>query len=143
MKNILPLFLLLIIYTHSSFAQKIEIPTEHQKVVHLFINGVKNHSEKDILKAMDKKYRKEQIKFLKGNKKQFIDELFGGEDLTTHEYENQSLNTIEDIELYSIIKDKEGNYKYIFKSLSADSEILFTLFLTKRGLKYGFEGARG
>jgi len=143
MKNTIILFLSLFILSNTGMAQEINIPTEHKKTVQLFLDGANLHSNTKILKSMDKVYKKEQIKFLGGNTQQFIDELFGGEDLITHKYVNQSFDKLQKVELYSIIKDKQGNYKYIFRSQDGQSDILFTLFLTKRGKKYGFEGARG
>ncbi len=143
MKNTIVLLFLFFIFTFNGNTQEINIPKDHTKIVQTFLTGVNEHSNAKVLKSMDKNYRKEQIKFLNGNKEQFINELFGGEDLNTHKYMNQVFEKIQKFELYSIIKDKQGNYKYIFRSQDGQSDILITLFLSKEGKKYGFEGARG
>jgi len=143
MKNIILILLLFFAFTFKGNAQEIKIPKEHTKIVQTFLTGVNEHSIAKVMKAMDKNYRKEQLKFLKGNKEQFVNELFGGEDLNTHKYVNQIFKKIQTFELYSIIIDKQGNYKYIFRSQDGQSDILITLYLSKKGKKYGFEGARG
>lgn len=140
MKKIILLFCICMLSSTTSFSQN--IPQEHTKVVNTLLSSVMEHNSKGILKALDKAYKKEQLAFLKGNKEQFLNELFGGEDLETGDYQNPKLNDITSIEIINVIKLKEGGYTYIFKVSTVSYSIYSTLYLSV-DKKLGFIGAIG
>lgn len=110
-----------------------------------FVEAVSTNNSKKVIKMMDKRYRKEQLQFLGGNKEQFVNELFGGEDLIDQSiYVTIKLEDITKIEIAEVIELKgDEGYNYIFRVKSAKFEVLSSLRLKKRGRKYGFEGAYG
>ncbi len=136
--NILMLFLVF-----NASAQ--DISEKQHEHVNKFISAVSEHNQKLVIKCMNKAHRKEQIKFLGGNKQQFVDELFGGTDIVTPEiYFNIKLNEVERIEVAEVIPLKgDAGYNYIFRVRSGKKDILSSLRLVKKGRKYGFIGAVG
>jgi len=112
------------------------------KFVNTFLEVVHTHNRKKVIKMMDKKYRKEQIAFLKGNTEQFVNELFSGEDLLTGDYINIKFANILKIEVAEVIALKEGGFTYIFRIRDGEHDILSSLFLVATG-KFGFVGAVG
>ncbi|MFT6983814.1 MAG: hypothetical protein ACJAUD_002594 [Crocinitomicaceae bacterium] len=110
-----------------------------------FVAAVADHSEKKTMKYLDKTYKKEQLEFLKGNKEQLVNELFGGQDLSdTDKYLNFKISEITKIEIVEVIQLKATTEcTYIFKLMRGEQEILSSLRLKVNGKKFGFEGARG
>lgn len=127
--------------TFSSFGQSIN--EKQIKFANSFVDAVSNHDSKAILKHLDKNYRKEQMEFLGGRTEQFINELFGGNDMTTDDYVNMKYKDITKIEIAEVIPLKEGGYTYIFRIRDGKHDILSSLHLTQKGKKYGFVGAVG
>ena len=122
-----------------------EISQKQIDFANAFIEAVSSHNQKKVIKMMDKEYRKEQLANLKGNKKQFVDELFGGEDMKDPSiYANIKLENVIKIEIAEVIPLKSGNkYNYIFRVRDSQFDILTTLILKKRGKKFGFIGSFG
>ncbi|NRA12155.1 MAG: hypothetical protein HRT57_09400 [Crocinitomicaceae bacterium] len=110
-----------------------------------FIKAVGDHSEKKTMKYLDKTYRKEQLEFLKGNHKQLVNELFGGQDESDRDiYLNFKISEITKIEIVEVIQLKgTSECTYIFKLKRGDQEIFSSLRLKVKGKKFGFEGGRG
>ena len=110
-----------------------------------FAAAVADHSEKKTMKYLDKKYKKEQLEFLKGNKEQLVNELFGGQELSDIEkYLNFKISEITKIEIVEIIQLKaRTECTYIFKLMRSDQETLSSLRLKVNGKKFGFESVRG
>ena len=111
--------------------------------VNKFYLAVKTHKQSKVIKLMDKNYSKEQIKFLGGNKEQFVNELFSGNDIESGEYINLKLVDIENIEIDEIHVLEGGDRKYIFNVKSGELLVRCSLVLHKTGKKYGFIGAVG
>lgn len=81
-------------------SQKIQDETD--VFVQKFIDAVKSKNTSKIMACMDADYVRDQHdQFLKGNTKQFIDELFGGSAEKTGEWKNTPLKKIKNIELKS------------------------------------------
>lgn len=142
MKQFMLLFLVLFI--GSSFVSYGQDFSDKQiKFANSFVDAVGEHNSKAILKHLEKNYRKEQLKFLNGQTNQFINELFGGNDLTTDDYVNIKYKDITRIEIAEVIPLKEGGYTYIFRIRDGKHDVLCSLHLAKNGKKYGFVGAVG
>ncbi len=106
-----------------------------------FAAAVKEHNNKEIFKHLDKIYRKEQTKFLGGNKTQLLNELFSGMDGDT--FVSMSIDAITKIEIAEVMEEADGNFTYIFRIRDGEHDILASLLLKKNKKKWGFEGARG
>lgn len=115
--------------------------TEH---VNKFIEAVNSHNQNGVFKLLDKKYRKEQLKFLGGNKEQLVNELFGGSELNSDVYINVKLAEIESIEINSaiVLKGGEGT-TWMFTLKTKEKEVICTILMVKSGKKFGFVGAMG
>jgi hypothetical protein len=126
-------------------SQAQDIQKKQLKFVNKFVHAVGSDNMKQILKGLDKSYRKEQLAFLEGNKQQLIDELFGGTEIDNSDvYVNMKINEIEKIEVAEVIQLKGGEgYTYIFRIRGAGHDIYASLRLKKKGHKYGFIGAVG
>ncbi len=122
-----------------------EISQKQIDFANKFIQAVGDHDQKKVIKMLDKEYRKEQLAFLNGNKKQLVDELFGGEDMKDPSvYANIKLENVLKIEIAEVIPLKGNNkYNYIFRVRDGQFDILTTLILKKKGKKFGFVGAFG
>src|SRR6056300_1059809 len=84
-------------------SQAQDIPKKQLKFVNKFVRAVGSDNMKQILKGLDKSYRKEQLAFLEGNKQQLIDELFGGTEIDNSDvYVNMKINEIEKIEVAEV-----------------------------------------
>lgn len=108
-----------------------------------FLQCIENHDSKALLKKLDKKYRKEQLRFLGGNKVQFINELFSGylgssDTFITPDFEELAQCTVEEIKY-----TEDGRVVYRFLCQCRDTYLGFELTLVQRGKKYGFVGAVG
>ncbi|MBL1280745.1 MAG: hypothetical protein COA33_010750 [Fluviicola sp.] len=142
--KLLFLFQLSFLFVASScFSQEEKIADAQQKYIKQFQEAVMSHSEKKVFKLLDKAYRKEQLKFLQGNRTQLVDEMFGGSDMETNDFRNIKLANILKIEVAEVIHEKNGMFKYIFRIKTSDFEIFTSLSLNKKGKKYGFTGAFG
>ena len=135
--------LLFLIVSFNSFGQ--EISEKQHEHIRAFVHAVENHSVKKVIKLMNKTYKKEQLAFLKGNKDQFVSELFGGTDFTSNseDYINIVFSEITKIEVAEVIALKKGGYTYIFRIRDGNHDILSSLRLVKEGRKYGFIGSVG
>lgn len=125
-----------------SIAQMLD--DEGQRFIHSFEMAVREHNTKDVFRHLDKKYRKEQIRFLKGNKKQFINELFSGEN-EAGSYMTPEFNTIHSITLVDA-KELEGEiatYEVGFEVDIPDYTLYSTLILVRKKKKYVLIGAVG
>lgn len=140
MKKLITAFILCLFSGTFLYAQN--IPDQHLKIVNKLINSVENHKKNGVFKVLDKSYKNEQLKFLKGNKEQFLNELFSGEDIVTKDYQTPKFDEIVSIEVSSIIALKEGGYTYIFKVSTKNYTIYSTLLLTEEK-KAGFVGSVG
>lgn len=139
------LTLIFILFIHcivgNSFAQ--EVSEKQIAFANSFLEAVISHSEKKVIDKMDKSYRKEQLKFLEGRTTQFVNELFGGEDLLTGNYVNIKLVEIQKIEIAEVIQLKEGGYTYIFRIRAGSNDVLCSLTLSSNKSKFGFIGTLG
>lgn len=126
-----------------------DIPQEQlSKFVSEFLTAVTNHNEKMVIKKLDHLYVKEQLKkFLKGNKQQFLDELFSGRDEKTNEYLTIPFHSITSIEVVEIIPNDDTMTDYFFIVKTEKNEVKCQLFLrhynVKGKYKLGFEGSFG
>lgn len=124
-------------------AQAQEIDMKRIDFVNSFYKAVTSHNQKKVIKHMEKAYRKEQIDFLKGNKEQFVNELFGGTDINTNEWVNLKLNEIDNIEIQDVFDRGENEWEYVFHVTSGEKVLKVPLILKQTGKKLGFVGTVG
>lgn len=136
-------FLILVVSLTAYGQQTSEADQKRIDFVNEFVAAVKEHDSKKVLKMMDKTYRKEQVKFLEGNKEQFINELFGGVDVTSGEYINTKFKHILRIEVAEVEELSQTEFAYTFRIRDGKHDILRQLLLRKDGKRFGFEGSRG
>ncbi len=136
----LMLFFIGVLFIFATHAQELE--QAQIDFANAFVEVVTSHKRGRILKKIDKKYRKEQIKFLDGNKVQFIDELFGGSDLMTAKWININMLDIQKIEIAEVQKVDDG-YRYIFRIRDGKHDLLSSLLLMKQNGKFAFIGGSG
>jgi CRISPR/Cas system-associated protein Csx1 len=127
--------------TMSVSAQKID--SESIGFLKKFCKAVVTHKKSKVIKCMDHEYRTNQIEFLKGNKQQFVDELFGGYDVETDEYVNVKLDEIENIVIENTNELSNGTCVYTFLLITKDRTVMTNLDLVKKEGKFGFVGAVG
>ena len=108
-----------------------------------FNNAVVAHKQGKVIKLTDKGYRSEQVKFLDGNKEQFVNELFGGIDIHTEEYINLKLTDIENIEVQDVFNRGNGDWEYVFHIKSGEIIVERSLLLRQTEKNYGFIGSQG
>lgn len=127
----------------SSSAQDVE--TERIEFVKKFEAAVMAHDQAAVIKLTDKGYRKAQIKFLDGDKTQFVDELLGGVDIFTDEYINVKLADIHEVNVIEVSEDGAGNGEWVcvFQIRAGPHTISRSLLLRKDGTKFGFIGSQG
>jgi len=140
MKHITLLFLFIAL-GFGSQAQEVDLKAID--FVNKFYKAVVSHNQKKVIKCMDKAYRKEQIAFLDGNKEQFVNELFGGSDISSGKWVNLKLNEIDNIEIQDVFERGENEWEYVFHAKSGETIIEVSLTLRKTGKKFGFVGAVG
>lgn len=138
MKYLFMLFLFFI--SGSLLSQNSE--EERLMFVNTFIDAVKTHDQKAILKHIDKSYKKEQLKLLKGNKSQFINELFSGIN-EMEEYKTPELSDIMNVELIDMKAIDDTNYNCAFEVETGDNVLYVELVLSLNKKKLGFVGAVG
>lgn len=143
MKKILLLALLFSVSSALHAQQNMEISEKQDRFVKGFIAATEAHNSKKVIKMLDKSYRTEQIAFLNGNKEQFLNELFSGDDLLSEEtvFFTMAFDKITNVHVAEIIPLKDGNYTYIFHIYDGEHEVLRGLLLMSG--KLGFVGSRG
>lgn len=145
MKTLLLLFILI----NFKMLHAQNIPDEQRlKFVNEFLTAVRVHDQKATIKKLDKSYINKQLKKnLKGNKQQFLDELFSGRDEKTKEYLTIPFDAIISIEVAEVVPNDETMTDYFFIVKTDKNEVICQLFLKHRkvGKKYklGFEGSFG
>ncbi len=112
-----------------------------------FTEAVNDHDSKKVIKMMNKTYRKNQIRFLKGNKEQFLNELFSG--YKNGEFYNVKFDEIYECLFSELSEDQDGNTicYFILTEQEFDGEeaeeIYVDLLLIFKKRKWGFVGASG
>ena len=114
--------------------------TESQKFANSFLDAVMEQDYKKVWKHLDKTYRKQQTKFLAGNKKRMMDELFSGED--GKKWVTIAVDEVTKIEVAEVEDRGDGTIYYVFRVRTHEYDI-FTGLLLKTEPKLGFEGASG
>ncbi|XOV67501.1 MAG: hypothetical protein ACFHU9_17945 [Fluviicola sp.] len=140
MKQILFLGILLLL---PGFSKAQDISDKQIEFVNTFVAAAKAHQYNKVYRLLDKSYRKEQRKFLKGKKKQLLDELFAGTGIDAPNFSVIPISEIIRIEVAEVIAMDNDNYTYIFRVQDVDHDILVSLELVKTGNRYGFVGAVG
>ena len=120
-----------------------EIDLKRIDFVNKFNNAVVAHKQGKVIKLTDKGYRSEQVKFLDGNKEQFVNELFGGIDIHTELYINLKLTDIENIEVQDVFNRGNGDWEYVFLIKSGEVIVERSLLLRQTEKNYGFIGSQG
>lgn len=120
-----------------------EIDMKRIDFVNSFYKAVASHNQKKVIKHLDKNYRTEQLAFLKGNKEQFVNELFGGTDINSNEWVNLKLNEIDNIEIQDVFDRGENEWEYVFHVTSGEKVLKVPLTLKQSGKKLGFVSAVG
>ncbi|PHR31184.1 MAG: hypothetical protein COA38_08415, partial [Fluviicola sp.] len=114
-------FAVLLIFSGLGFwSSAQEIDMKRIDFVNKFNNAVVAHKQGKVIKLTDKGYRSGQIKFLDGNEKQYVNELFGGIDIHTEEYINLKLTDIENIEVQDVFNRGNGDWEYVFHIKSGE-----------------------
>ena len=138
----LSLFLFFLVFASiNSNAQ--DVSQEQINFVNQFMEDVVGKNEKGIFKSLDKKYRKEQLRFLKGNKTQLLNELLAGSDIRTDEFVSFQIKNIIRMEVAEILELNNGDFEYIFRVRAPDKDALCSLLLRSIKGKFGFIGAVG
>ena len=145
MKRVLMLFMCL--FVAISVQGQDKKPSMQRKVfAKQFLKYICDNNERKVRKSLNQNYRKEQTKFLGGNKKQLLDELFAGLDQDSQYTHVIKFDDIESIVIYEIaeitVEDKIA-WIYVFKVSDGVHEILAPLLLEKHFGRFGFIGARG
>ena len=120
-----------------------------KKFSETFVKSVLIHDEEAILQHIDKSYKKQQLgKFLKGNKHQFLCELFSGFEEKSEEWKNIDYKTITEMTVTSIGNEKstdnwEVHFQIKTSQFTINSHILLITQKRGRKTKLGFVGAFG
>lgn len=122
-------------------AQAQELDQRQIQFVNQFVKAVESHHWKKVYRCLDRDYRKEQTKFLSGNKEQLVNELFGGMD--DSEFVVIPVNEVLKCEVAEVEQNSDGLYNYIFRIRDTKHDIYASLQLVKKGRRYGFVGASG
>jgi len=125
------------------FSNAQDITDDQIAFVNSFVAAAKEHNYKGVYRHLDKTYRKEQKKFLKGNKNQLLDELFAGTGIDDPNFTVIPIAEILRIEIAEVMELDNGNFTYIFRVQDTEHDILAPLELVKKGKRYGFVGAVG
>ena len=136
------LTLFLVFCCHIGLAQQLD--KEGLEFITSFVDAVRDHDQKKVMKHLDKKYRKEQIKFLGGNKEQFINELFAGanEAGTFMTPDFNSIISFSQIDVKEI-SGEIPTYEVGFEVDIPDYILYSTLILVRKKKKYVLIGAVG
>lgn len=121
-----------------------DIDQDGQEFLASFTDAVKSHDSKSVLKHVDKKYLKGQIKFLNGNKEQFLNELLAGQN-EVGKFMTPDFEAIIDILLVDMqeIEGEIPTYEVGFEVDIPDYILYSTLLLVKKKKKYVLIGAVG
>ncbi len=141
MKQFRPLFYILFICNSAIHAQTGNPDEATKEFANQFTFAVAHHDYDEIWKFLDKDYRKTQKKFLSGDKKQLMDELFSGED--GKKYVSLSIDSILKIKIAEVTENEDGSFSYIFRVRDERSDIMAYLRLVTHKKKLGFIGALG
>lgn len=109
-----------------------------------FNKAVNAHDDKAIFRLLEKKYRKKQLKFLKGNKEQLINELFGGSN-EAGVWRNSKLEEITYCWMYDQELMEDGNYR-IWLEVELENNIVSVELIVQTNTKFkkwGIVGAQG
>lgn len=139
MKPTLLIIAILLLIPVASLRAQDEL-TEVQKFANSFIEAVAEHDYKKVWKHLDKTYRKQQSKFLAGNKKRMMDELFSGED--GKKWVTIDIEEVTKIEIAEVEENEDGTFYYVFRVRTTKYDVYSGLIL-KTIPKLGFEGASG
>ncbi len=144
MKRVLLLFICLFV-TLGAQAQEKKPSMQRKVFVKQFLKHVCDNNDRKVRKCLNKNYRKEQTKFLGGNRKQLLDELFSGLDdaAETHVIPFDDIASIEIYEVAEITVEDKIAWVYVFKVSDGVHTILAPLLLEKYFGSFGFIGARG
>lgn len=136
------LTLFLVFCCHLGLSQQLD--QEGQEFIASFVDAVRDHDQKKVMKHLDKKYRKEQVKFLGGNKEQFINELFAGanEAGTFMTPDFNSIISFSQIDVKEI-SGEIPTYEVGFEVDIPDYILYSTLILVRKKKKYVLIGAVG
>lgn len=132
-----------ILFLLPAFANAQELSQDQIDFVNGFVTAVSEHNYKKVYKHLDKSYRKEQKRFLGGNKEQLIDELFSGNGIVSEEFAVISVSEVLKIEVAEVMPNDDGSYEYVFRVRDANHDIMAYLHLNKKGKRFGFVGAVG
>lgn len=135
------LILVILLFALPSFVWAQDVSDDQIKFVNQFKDAVMDHNLNKVYRFLDKDYRKEQRKFLGGDKEQLLNELFSGND--NELFLSIPIQEILKIEVAEVVKNEDGSYDYIFRIRDADHDILAYLLLVKKGKRFGFVGAVG
>jgi hypothetical protein len=118
--------------------------TAMQKFCEDFALCIEKGNPNKCVKFFDKTYRKEQLKFLNGNKKQFVEEFLAG-----FNHDGSMITpSIEDIHSFKLekIHCSSASYCDAIYTLSLKSGLSYSVSATVvilRAKKFGFRGAMG
>lgn len=132
-----------ILFLFSGLSKAQEIPKDQINFVNNFVAAAQKHDYKKVYKHLDKTYRKEQKKFLKGDKNQLIDELFSGTTEIDNNFVTIPLSEIIKIEVAEVMPNNDGSFVYIFRVRDTENDIMTSIQLNKKGKHFGFVGAVG
>ncbi|MBK8486782.1 MAG: hypothetical protein IPL48_03235 [Bacteroidetes bacterium] len=122
-----------------------QTPVELEKFISKFEKAVISHNYKKVLKLTDADYKSEQHDvLLKGNTKQFIDELFSGYDIQTDAFINFKLTEIDALSVQEVFQNSVSDYIISWLVTSKNSGTAkCQLHITKKKNKWGVVGAFG
>ncbi len=126
-----------------SLAQAQDGSQEQIDFVNDFKEAVREHDMRKIYRSLDRDYRKSQKKFLGGNKRQLLNELFAGTGITDEVFVVIPIDEILKFEVAEIERENSSTHTYIFRVRDANHDILTSLVLVKKGKRFGFVGAVG
>ncbi|MBK8681323.1 MAG: hypothetical protein IPN31_05325 [Bacteroidetes bacterium] len=122
-----------------------QTPVELEKFISKFEKAVISHNYNKVLKHTDADYRTEQHDaFLKGNTKQFIDELFCGYEIQSDAFINFKLTDIDALSVQEVFQNSESDYTMSWLVNSKElGSAKCQLHITKKKNKWGVVGAVG
>ena len=131
-------------YSSSQEGYEANVPDGFYGFITEFTNAVKAHDYKVIYKLLEKEYRKDQLKFLGGNRQQLIDDLFGGFN-EAEEWVNAKLDEIQEIWMFEFEETTTNNFKLSFEVELEHNILTVELLLTTSDnrKKWGIIGASG
>lgn len=132
--------------TNVSFSQEEQtnVPEDFFSTTNNFIEAVNAHDYDAVFNTLEKKYRKEQLRFLKGNKEQLIDELLSGFN-EAGEFKNCILSEVMNIMMINFEPTEGGDVQVYFEVELQDNILTVELIVSpgKKGKHWGVVGAMG